>query len=51
MRDAALRNSVQDPTGLEVLAQRYARGEIGRDEFLEKRDDILAAAAAPESRM
>jgi uncharacterized membrane protein len=51
MRDAALCNSVQDPTGLEVLARRYARGEIGRDEYLEKRDDILATAAAPGSRI
>jgi uncharacterized membrane protein len=26
---------------LEVLARRYARGEIDRDEFLQKRSDIL----------
>ena len=26
---------------LAVLEERYARGEIGRDEFLQKRDDIL----------
>ena len=29
--------------GLEVLAARYARGEITRDEYLLKRDDILAS--------
>lgn len=28
---------------LDVLEERYARGEIGRDEFLEKRADIAAA--------
>ncbi len=27
-------------TGLEVLEQRYARGEISRDEFLQKKADI-----------
>jgi uncharacterized membrane protein len=26
----------------EVLAMRYARGEINRDEYLQKRDDIHA---------
>ena len=26
--------------GLEVLAERYARGEIARDEYLEKLQDI-----------
>lgn len=26
---------------LEVLGERYARGEINRDEYLEKRRDIL----------
>ncbi len=26
---------------LEVLARRYARGEIDREEFLQKRSDIL----------
>ena len=28
---------------LEVLNQRYAIGEIGRSEYLQNRDDILAA--------
>jgi putative membrane protein len=29
-------------TGLDALAERYARGEINRDEFLEKKRDIAA---------
>lgn len=28
------------PTALELLEERYARGEINRDEFLEKKRDI-----------
>ena len=28
---------------LDVLNQRYANGEIGRSEYLQNRDDILAA--------
>lgn len=28
--------------GLEILETRYARGEIGRDEYLEKRRDLSA---------
>ena len=28
--------------GLEVLEERYARGEIGRDEYLQKKADIGA---------
>ena len=28
-------------TELEILGERYARGEINRDEYLEKRHDIL----------
>jgi uncharacterized membrane protein len=34
--------TVTHSTGLEVLATRYARGEINREEYLQKRDDILA---------
>ena len=29
--------------GLEVLARRYARGEIDRDEYLQKKGDIVGA--------
>ncbi len=28
------------PTALDLLEERYARGEIGRDEYLQKRRDI-----------
>jgi uncharacterized membrane protein len=47
---AAMRDSARDSTGLEMLAKRYARGDIDRDEYREKRDDILATAAAPQNR-
>ena len=30
-------------TGLEVLAARYARGEIDRTEYLQKKGDIVGA--------
>jgi uncharacterized membrane protein len=33
--------AMRDSTGLEVLARRYARGEIDREEYLQKRGDIL----------
>jgi putative membrane protein len=29
------------PSGLDVLEERYARGEINRDEYLQKKKDIL----------
>lgn len=29
------------PTGLDILEERYARGEINRDEYLEKKRDII----------
>jgi putative membrane protein len=28
-------------SGLDVLEERYARGEIHRDEYMEKKKDIL----------
>jgi uncharacterized membrane protein len=37
------------PTGLEVLALRYARGEIDRDEYLQKRHDIVGGPGVSHS--
>ncbi|HEX4410050.1 MAG TPA: SHOCT domain-containing protein [Xanthobacteraceae bacterium] len=37
----------RETAGLEILAQRYARDEISRDEFLRKRDDILEGVYPP----
>ena len=31
--------------GLEILEERYARGEIGRNEYLQKKRDILERGA------
>jgi putative membrane protein len=28
------------PSGLDLLEERYARGEIGRDEYLQKKRDL-----------
>ena len=33
------------PPALDVLEERYARGEIGRDEYLEKRRDLTGEPA------
>jgi putative membrane protein len=38
---------LRETGGLDVLAERYARGEIGRDEFLQKRDDIIEGISLP----
>ena len=35
------RSTPRHPDGLDVLEERYARGEIKREEYLEKRKDIL----------
>jgi uncharacterized membrane protein len=37
--------------GLELLATRYARGEINREEYLQKRDDILAERVFAEAHL
>jgi uncharacterized membrane protein len=49
-RLAAGQEAARNPTGLEMLAKRYARGDIDRDEYLQKRNDILAATVAPQPR-
>jgi putative membrane protein len=33
-------SSARRPPGLDVLEERYARGEINRDEYLQKKRDI-----------
>jgi uncharacterized membrane protein len=38
---------LRDTTGIEVLSRRYARGEMDRDEYLQKRGDILGYQAVP----
>ena len=43
MRDADSRGfPTKSRNGLEVLEERYARGEINREEYLQKRHDIEA---------
>jgi putative membrane protein len=45
---AAMR--ARDTAVLDVLDRRYASGEIDRDEYLQKRNDILSYPGAPQSR-
>ena len=35
------RHAVARSAGLDVLEQRYARGEINRDEYLQKKQDLV----------
>jgi putative membrane protein len=46
LRALEIRNP-REGTVLELLARRYARGEIDRDEYLQKRSDILDYQAMP----
>jgi len=48
LRALAIRNP-REGTVLELLARRYARGEIDRDEYLQKRSDILGYQGMPPS--
>jgi putative membrane protein len=48
LRAMAVRDR-RESTVLELLAQRYARGEIDRDEFLQKRSDIVGFQGVPRS--
>jgi putative membrane protein len=34
-------------TALHILEEAYARGEISREEFLQKRDDLMGKTGAP----
>jgi uncharacterized membrane protein len=45
---AAMRE--RDTAVLDVLARRYASGEIDRDEYLQKRSDILNFPGIPKKR-
>jgi uncharacterized membrane protein len=38
--------AMQHTSGLEMLAKRYARGDIDRDEYLQMKDDILGSRIA-----
>jgi uncharacterized membrane protein len=40
----------RDTAVLDVLAKRYASGEIDRDEYLQKRSDILSFPGIPQNR-
>jgi uncharacterized membrane protein len=48
LRAVATRNP-REGTILELLARRYARGEIDREEYLQKRTDILGYHGIPPS--
>lgn len=48
-RQRALHKATRDVTGLQVLERRYVYGEISRQEYLQKRGDILGfPAGSPE---
>jgi uncharacterized membrane protein len=40
----------RDTAVLDVLARRYASGEIDRDEYLQKRSDILSFPGVAQNR-
>ena len=42
-----LRLPEHGPPALRVLEERYARGEISREEFLERREVLLRTASHP----
>jgi uncharacterized membrane protein len=46
LRAAAIRDR-REGNVLELLARRYARGEIDRDEYLQKRSDIFGYQGMP----
>jgi uncharacterized membrane protein len=50
LRALAAARDTRESTVLEVLGRRYARGEIDREEYLQKRSDILGYPGMPPSR-
>ena len=42
LRTATRGTPQRRPAALDVLEERYARGEIGRDEYLEKKRDLTS---------
>jgi hypothetical protein len=46
---AAALPAMRAPSGLEILALRYARGEIDRGEYLEKKRDIVGGSGISHS--
>jgi putative membrane protein len=44
-----LQHRFGEPPALRLLEERYARGEISRDEFLERRAVLLQPPPTPES--
>ncbi len=45
-REPRSTRSDQRPRGLDLLEERYARGELARDEFLQKKQDMLGGGLA-----
>ena len=43
--------SERDYSALEILEQRYAHGEINREEYLEKKQDLLRPSGPPPNVM
>jgi uncharacterized membrane protein len=50
MRALAAVRDRREGTVLELLGRRYARGEIDREEYLQKRSDILGYPGMPSCR-
>jgi uncharacterized membrane protein len=50
MRALATVRDRREGTVLELLGRRYARGEIDREEYLQKRSDILGYPGMPSRR-
>ena len=47
--DAIRTDAMRAPTSQEILALRYARGEIDRGEYLEKKQDIAGRSGVSHS--